>query len=42
MSGVVGGGVRLRHRLVFDVYNPNAYRLRATRIEIGLDLEGGG
>jgi LEA14-like dessication related protein len=26
--------------LVFDVYNPNAYRLRSTRVEIGLDLEG--
>lgn len=26
--------------LIFDVYNPNAYRLRSTRIEIGLDLEG--
>ena len=26
--------------LVFDVYNPNAYRVRSTRVEIGLDLEG--
>jgi len=26
--------------LVFDVYNPNAYRLRSTRTEISLDLEG--
>ena len=26
--------------LVFDVYNPNAYGLRSTRVEIGLDLEG--
>ena len=25
--------------LVFDVYNPNTYRLRSTRMEIGLDLE---
>jgi LEA14-like dessication related protein len=25
--------------LVFDVYNPNTYRLRSTRLEIGLDLE---
>src|SRR5262245_55526589 len=25
--------------LVFDVYNPNSYRLRSTRLEIGLDLE---
>lgn len=26
--------------LVFDVYNPNSYRLRSTRLEVGLDLEG--
>lgn len=26
--------------LVFDVYNPNTYRLRSTRMEVGLDLEG--
>ena len=25
--------------LILDVYNPNAYRLRSTRVEIGLDLE---
>ncbi|HXM39252.1 MAG TPA: LEA type 2 family protein [Gemmatimonadales bacterium] len=25
--------------LVFDVYNPNTYRLRSTRLEVGLDLE---
>ena len=25
--------------LLFDVYNPNDYRLRSTRLEIGLDLE---
>jgi LEA14-like dessication related protein len=25
--------------LVLDVYNPNRYRLRSTRLEIGLDLE---
>jgi LEA14-like dessication related protein len=25
--------------LVFDVYNPNGYRLRSTRLEVGLDLE---
>ena len=25
--------------LVFDVFNPNSYRLRSTRLEIGLDLE---
>jgi len=26
--------------LVFDVYNPNDYRLRSTRLEIGLELAG--
>lgn len=26
--------------LVLDVYNPNPYELRGTRIELGLDLEG--
>lgn len=26
--------------LVFDVYNPNDYRLRSTRLEVGLDLAG--
>jgi len=26
--------------LVFDVYNPNDYRLRSTRLEVGIDLEG--
>ena len=25
--------------LVFDVYNPNDYRIRSTRIEVALDLE---
>src|SRR5205809_2187422 len=25
--------------LVFDVYNPNHYRIRSTRIEVGVDLE---
>ncbi len=25
--------------LVFDVYNPNGYRIRSTRLELGLDLE---
>jgi LEA14-like dessication related protein len=25
--------------LVFDVYNPNDYRLRSTRLEIGVDLD---
>lgn len=26
--------------LVFDVFNPNGYTLRSTRLEVGLDLEG--
>jgi hypothetical protein len=26
--------------LVFDVWNPNAYRLTSTRMEVGIDLEG--
>jgi hypothetical protein len=26
--------------LVFDVWNPNAYRIRSTRLEVGIDLEG--
>jgi len=26
--------------LVFDVYNPNRYRLRSTRLEMTIDLEG--
>src|SRR6266481_3966213 len=26
--------------LVFDVYNPNDYRIRSTRMEVGVDLEG--
>jgi LEA14-like dessication related protein len=26
--------------LVFDVYNPNDYRIRSTRMEVGIDLEG--
>jgi LEA14-like dessication related protein len=26
--------------LVFDVYNPNDYRLRSTRLEVGLELAG--
>jgi LEA14-like dessication related protein len=34
--GLTGGTLDL----VFDVYNPNAYRLRSTRLEVGLDLEG--
>ena len=26
--------------LVLDVWNPNDYRLRSTRLEVGIDLEG--
>src|SRR5213082_3878161 len=26
--------------LVFDVYNPNDYRIRSTRLEVGVDLDG--
>jgi LEA14-like dessication related protein len=26
--------------LVFDVWNPNDYRIRSTRLEVGIDLEG--
>src|SRR5881396_747634 len=26
--------------LAFDVYNPNDYRIRSTRMEVGIDLEG--
>lgn len=33
--GLTGGTLDL----IFDVYNPNSYRLRSTRVEIGLDLE---
>ncbi len=33
--GLTGGTVDL----VFDVYNPNDYRIRSTRLEVGLDLE---
>lgn len=33
--GLTGGTLDL----VFDVYNPNTYRLRSTRLEVGLDLE---
>ena len=34
--GLTGGTLDL----VFDVYNPNDYRLRSTRLEVGIDLEG--
>jgi len=34
--GLTGGTMDL----VFDVYNPNDYRLRSTRLEVGVDLEG--
>lgn len=33
--GLTGGTLDL----VFDVFNPNDYRLRSTRLEVGLDLE---
>jgi LEA14-like dessication related protein len=33
--GLTGGTLDL----VFDVYNPNDYRLRSTRLEIGVDLD---
>ena len=33
--GLTGGTLDL----VFDVYNPNTYRLRSTRLDVGLDLE---
>jgi LEA14-like dessication related protein len=33
--GLTGGTLDL----VFDVYNPNSYRLRSTRLNVGLDLE---
>src|SRR6185436_13305494 len=33
--GITGGTLDL----VFDVFNPNDYRLRSTRLEVGLDLE---
>src|SRR2546422_9505245 len=34
--GLTGGTLDL----VFDVWNPNDYRLRSTRLEVGIDLEG--
>lgn len=34
--GLTGGTMDL----VFDVYNPNDYRLRSTRLEVGLQLAG--
>ncbi|HYL54099.1 MAG TPA: LEA type 2 family protein [Gemmatimonadales bacterium] len=34
--GLTGG----TFNLVFDVWNPNNYSLRSTRLEVGLDLEG--
>ena len=33
--GLTGGTLDL----VFDVYNPNTYRLRSTRLEVALDLD---
>ena len=34
--GITGG----TFDLVFDVYNPNDYRIRSYRLEVGVDLEG--
>ena len=34
--GLSGGTMNL----IFDAYNPNDYRMRSLRIEVGLDLEG--
>jgi LEA14-like dessication related protein len=34
--GLTGGTLDL----IFDVFNPNDYRLRSTRLELSLDLEG--
>jgi LEA14-like dessication related protein len=34
--GLTGGTLDL----VFDVFNPNQYRLRSTRLEVGLELAG--
>src|SRR6266498_3834569 len=34
--GLTGGTLDL----VFDVYNPNDYRIRSTRLDVGIDLEG--
>src|SRR5207245_4415734 len=34
--GLLGGTLDL----VFDAYNPNDYRIRSTRLEVGIDLEG--
>jgi LEA14-like dessication related protein len=34
--GLTGGTLNL----VFDVWNPNDYRIRSTRLEVGIDLEG--
>lgn len=34
--GLTGGTLDL----VFDVWNPNDYRIRSTRLEVGIDLEG--
>src|SRR5207249_8744279 len=33
--GLTGG----TFELAFDVYNPNDYRIRSTRLEVGIDLE---
>src|SRR5207247_457584 len=34
------GLTRGTFELAFDVYNPNDYRIRSTRLEVGIDLEG--
>src|SRR5437870_10869250 len=34
--GLTGG----TFELAFDVYNPNDYRIRSTRLEVGIDLDG--
>ncbi|HKW39820.1 MAG TPA: LEA type 2 family protein, partial [Gemmatimonadales bacterium] len=34
--GLTGGTLNL----VFDVWNPNDYGIRSTRLEVGIDLEG--
>lgn len=34
--GLTGGTMDL----IFDVFNPNDYTLRSTRLEVGIDLEG--
>src|SRR5436309_10693290 len=43
LQEIAGTGIGLTggtFDLVFDVYNPNDYRIRSTRLEVGVDLEG--